>query len=69
MDDRFLCVIAQYDEETERKLNNIQNALLEAGFVVNQTPNLPNHITLGTFELDKEYLLKEQLKKIGSNTQ
>ncbi|MDF2880794.1 MAG: 2-5 ligase [Clostridiaceae bacterium] len=68
MEDKFLCVMAQYDKETERKLNLIQRALCETGFAGSQTPNLPNHITLGTFELDKENELKEQIKKVCSNT-
>ena len=68
MKDKFLCVMAQYDEETERKLNKIQRALTQAGFVGRQTPDLPNHITLGTFELDKESELKKQLEEVCSNT-
>lgn len=68
MQDKFLCVIAQYDNETEKELNKIQKALREAGFVGNQTPDLPNHITLGTFELEKEYELKKRLKEVCSNT-
>lgn len=67
MKDRFLCVMAQYDNETERKLYEIQKALVKAGFVGSQTANLPNHITLGTFELDKEYELKKQIKEVCSN--
>lgn len=67
MKDKFLCIIAQYDDETEKELNKIQKALREAGFVGNQTPGLPNHITLGTFQLDKECQLKKQLKEVCSN--
>ncbi|EQB86232.1 2'-5' RNA ligase [Clostridium punense] len=68
MRDKFLCVMAQFDKETEEKLGRIYKQLLEAGFVGNQTPNLPYHITLGTFELEKENELKELLKKVASNT-
>lgn len=68
MRDKFLCVMAQFDKETEEKLGRIYKELLEAGFVGNQTPNLPYHITLGTFELEKEDELKELLKKVASNT-
>lgn len=68
MRDKFLCVMAQFDKETEEKLGRIYKELLEAGFVGNQTPNLPYHITLGTFELEKENELKELLKKVASNT-
>lgn len=68
MRDKFLCVMVQFDKETEEKLGRIYKQLLEAGFVGNQTPNLPYHITLGTFELEKENELKELLKKVASNT-
>lgn len=54
MKDKFLCVMAQYDEATEKKLKKIQRILLDNGFIGKQTPNLPNHITLGTFEVSKE---------------
>jgi 2'-5' RNA ligase len=68
MKDRFLCVMAQFDKATEEKLSSIYKTLFEAGFVGNQTPNLPYHITLGTFELEKESELKELVNKVGSNT-
>ncbi|MEG0774768.1 2'-5' RNA ligase family protein [Clostridium sp.] len=68
MKERFLCIMAQFDKATEEKLSSIYKTLFEAGFVGNQTPNLPYHITLGTFELDKESELKELVRKVGSNT-
>lgn len=68
MRDKFLCVMTQFDKETEEKLGGIYKGLSEAGFVGNQTPNLPYHITLGTFELEKENELKELLKKVASST-
>lgn len=68
MRDKFLCVMAQFDKETEEKLGRIYKRLLEAGFVGNQTLNLPYHITLGTFELEKENQLKELIQHVGSNT-
>ena len=68
MRDKFLCVMAQFDKETEEKLGGIYKGLSKAGFVGNQTPNLPYHITLGTFELEKENELKELLKRVASNT-
>lgn len=67
MKDKFLCVMAQYDEGTEQKLKKIQKVLLDNGFVGKQTPNLPNHITLGTFELSKEEILKEKIKSLSKN--
>lgn len=68
MKDRFLCVLAQYDFDTEKKLNEIQKALREAGFVGKQTQGLPNHITLGTFDPAMENELKEQIKELARRT-
>lgn len=67
MKDKFLCVMAQYDEETEQKLKKIQNILLDNGFVGKQTPNLANHITLGTFKISEEEVLKEKIKRVSNN--
>jgi len=67
MKDKFLCVMAQYDEETEHKLKKIQKVLLDNGFVGKQTPNLPNHITLATFEVDKEEMIKERIIMVSKN--
>lgn len=69
MKDRFLCVLAQYDFDTEKKLNEIQKALREAGFVGKQTQGLPNHITLGTFDPAMGNELKEQIKELARLTQ
>lgn len=69
MKDKFLCVMAQYDEETEQKLKKIQKILLDNGFKGKQTPNLPNHITLGTFEISEEEILKEKIKRVSNNFQ
>jgi hypothetical protein len=40
MKDKFLCVMAQYDSETERKLKELQKLLLDNGFAGKQTPKL-----------------------------
>lgn len=69
MKGKFLCVMAQYDEETEQKLKKIQKILLDNGFKGKQTPNLPNHITLGTFEISEEEILKEKIKRVSNNFQ
>lgn len=69
MKDKFLCVMAQYDEETEQMLKKIQKILLDNGFKGEQTPNLPNHITLGTFEVSEEEILKEKIRIVSKNFQ
>lgn len=37
MADKFLCVMAQYDKETEQKLKKIQKILTDNGFAGKQT--------------------------------
>lgn len=69
MKDKFLCVMAHYDEKTELKLKGIQKVLSDNGFVGKQTPNLKNHITLGSFEVCQEEMLKERIKMISKNFQ
>jgi 2'-5' RNA ligase len=69
MKDKFLCVMAQYDEETELKLKEIQKVLSDNGFVGKQTPNLKNHITLGSFEVCEEEVLKERVKMASKDFQ
>lgn len=69
MKDKFLYVIAQYDMETEQKLKEIQKILADNGFVGKQTPNLPNHITLGSFDVSQEILIKEKVKMVSKQFQ
>lgn len=65
MKDKFLCVMAQFDIETEQKLKEIQQILKDKGFVGKQTPNLPNHITLGSFDILKEAMIIEKIKMVS----
>ncbi|MFL0270136.1 2'-5' RNA ligase family protein [Candidatus Clostridium radicumherbarum] len=65
MKDKFLCVMAQYDMETEQKLKEIQNLLADNGFIGKQTPNLPSHVTLGSFDISQEALIKEKVKMVS----
>lgn len=50
MDKTFLCAMAVYDEETQRRIEEMRARLVQAGFVGRQTKNLPHHITLGIFQ-------------------
>lgn len=65
MKDKFICVMAQYDAKTELKLKEIQTLLSNKGFVGKQTPNLPYHITLGSFDISQEKLIKEKVKTVS----
>ncbi len=68
MNDKFLCVMAGYDEATEEYLSGIQRSLYESGFVGRQTRDIPHHITLGTFDCDREDNIINLVKSVGSNT-
>ncbi len=65
MQDKALYVLAGYDDDTEKYLAGIQNKLYEQGFFGRHTKNIPQHITLGFFPVEKEEELKEMLQKLG----
>lgn len=67
MEDKALYILAGYDDKTEEHLAGIQNKLYEQGFVGVHTKNLPQHITMGSFPVEKEEELKEQLKELSRN--
>ena len=65
MESKALYVMAGYDDETEKYLAGIQNKLYEQGFVGRHTKNIPQHITLGSFPVEKEKELKEMFQKLS----
>ena len=65
MDKKFLCVMAGYDEATENYLAGIQQKLYDIGCIGEHTKNLPQHITLGTFELEREEEIKALVRRIA----
>ena len=67
MEDKILCILAQYDEETQEKLKAIQQVLRENGFVGRQTADVPYHMTLGTFKISEEGMLREKVKEVSKN--
>lgn len=68
MKDKFLCLLAQFDKETQEKLNGYYDILQQNGFVGNQTKKLPYHFTLGKEDIDFEKQLINLLDKICANT-
>jgi 2'-5' RNA ligase len=62
--EKFLCVMAGYDINTEKQLAELQNHLFENGFIGKQTKNLPQHITLGTYEVSREIEVRELIKNV-----
>ena len=54
MEDKFLYLLAQFDEETQVTFNGYNDILQQNGFVGKQTKNIPYHITLGKKDIDCE---------------
>lgn len=61
--DRFLCVLAGFDGETEARLAALQNRLYRQGFTGTQSKNIPLHITLGTFPPPEEEAAREAMAR------
>ncbi len=68
MKDKFLCVMAGYDQQTEERLASIQNSLYAKGYVGEHTKNIPQHITLGTYDVSQEAEIKELLREVAAKT-
>ena len=63
MAEQFLTLMADFDENTQACMSDWYGALKKAGFQGTQTPDLPYHISLGTFPLDKEAYAIEIMEK------
>lgn len=65
MEEKHLYILAGYDDQTEKRLSDMQNRLYELGYTGVQTKDIPMHFTLGLFDTDQEEELKERLEKIS----
>lgn len=65
MKDKLLCVMAGYDDDTEKYLTDIQNRIFEQGLKSTHTKNIPQHITIGTFDIEKQDELVDILNSIS----
>lgn len=68
MQDKALYILAGYDSDTEKALSALQNTLYEKGFSGQQTKNIPQHITLGSFPVEMEEELVARLKNTAAAT-
>lgn len=64
MENKFLCVLAVFDEATQRVLEEHQRAIFAQGFTGRQTMGIPFHITLGTFGTERRGELEEKLRAL-----
>ena len=63
MENRFLCLMAGYDDDTENRLAGIQSKLYAAGLTGEHTKNIPQHITLQLYPTGQEGLKLVLLSK------
>jgi 2'-5' RNA ligase len=66
--EKFLCLIATFDEETSKGIKEIYHTINEAGIIGKQTPNLPHHITLASFDTSRVDEIKELLQEVCART-
>ncbi|MBO4900457.1 MAG: 2'-5' RNA ligase family protein [Lachnospiraceae bacterium] len=66
MAEEFLTLMADFDDESQQILSGWYEKLKGAGFTGIQTPNLPFHISMGCFSLDKEDAVVDEMKKLAA---
>lgn len=65
MAEEFLCLMAEYCEEDQKKMALWYDALQKAGFRGKQTPNLKFHISIATFPVEREEEAKALMQRMG----
>lgn len=65
MAEEILVLMADLDEESQRIMGGWYGKLHEKGFTGVQTPNLPFHITLACFALNKEQEVVEEMEELA----
>ena len=69
MADKALYVMAGFDPGSEEYLAGIQKKLYERGFFGSHTKDIPQHITLDSFPVEREAELIEKLHLIADKTE
>ena len=68
MENRFLCLMAGYDDDTENKLAGIQKKLYAAGLTGQHTKDIPQHITLQTYSCEQEAEVVQLIRRVATET-
>ena len=63
--DKFLCIMAGYDNATEARLSALQQRLYDAGFVGTHTKNIPQHATIGFGDCANEAEMIEKVRQVA----
>ena len=65
MAEEILMLMADLDDESQRIMDGWYEKLKAEGFVGKQTPNLPYHISLAGFSLDKEAEAVNEMRELA----
>ena len=68
MQEKSLYVLAVFDENTQNLLAGYYRILRQNGFVGNQTKDIPYHFTLGSYSIDRERQVSDEMDKICAET-
>ena len=66
MAEEFITLMADLDDESQLILSGWYKILQDAGFTGVQTPNLPFHISMATFSLDKELSIVNEMDELAN---
>ena len=65
MKEQFLTLMADLDNESQKKMAGWYDCLRAAGFKKVQTPDIPYHISLASFSLEKEAEVKKEMRRLA----
>ncbi|MBO4630297.1 MAG: 2'-5' RNA ligase family protein [Lentisphaeria bacterium] len=65
MAEQFLTLMADFDDDSQEIMSAWYNTLNYAGFIGSQTPNLPFHISMATFPLEKDQEAVELTNRVA----
>ena len=69
MENKFLCLMAGYDDHTENYLAGIQKKLYAVGLTGQHTKDIPQHITLQTYPPAQEAQVVHMVRAIAAESE
>jgi 2'-5' RNA ligase len=66
--EKLLYVIAAFDEETSKRMIEIDRIIKEAGIFGKQTQNIPYHLTLAHYDTSRENEIRQLLQDVCAKT-
>lgn len=63
--DKFLTVYAVFDDKTQSTLKSYQDKIMNSGFCGHQSMDIPFHISLGSFPIEKKDVLINLLRSVA----